>query len=123
MCGAVKFNLTEAPHRMMNCHCSMCRRQGGGPFITWAAFDDEAIRIEQGADLLKTIKSSSFAYQTFCQVCGSTISLNYYSQTGTTWLAGGGIEDDPGCCPDSHIMLNYKAPWHDLTENVLHRFP
>eukprot|EP00746_Dinoflagellata_sp_MGD_P043865 gnl/MRDRNA2_/MRDRNA2_206785_c0_seq1.p1 gnl/MRDRNA2_/MRDRNA2_206785_c0~~gnl/MRDRNA2_/MRDRNA2_206785_c0_seq1.p1 ORF type:complete len:212 (-),score=23.12 gnl/MRDRNA2_/MRDRNA2_206785_c0_seq1:38-673(-) len=123
LCGAIQFTVEEAPYRMMHCHCNMCKRQGGGAFITWAAFADHTIRYFSGEHIVKTYQSSTFGYRRFCPLCGSTISLNYHGQPGTTWLTAGSLEGDVGCCPDSHIMLNYKAPWYDLTEHVLHRFP
>lgn len=122
LCGAVRLLLTEAPHRMMHCHCSMCRRQSGGAFITWAAFDDSAIEVPSRGSYGRIYNSSEAAYRRFCPRCGSTLALNYYGQPGTTWLAAGAIDGDIGCCVDSHIMLNHKAPWFDLTEHVLHRF-
>ncbi|CAE7340591.1 NEK1 [Symbiodinium sp. CCMP2592] len=121
LCGAVRLRLQEPPIRLMHCHCSMCRRQGGGAFMTWAAYPDLAIEVLQGRRALRRFNSSDFASRTFCPKCGSTIALNYHGQLGTTWLAAGMIDGDIGCCPDSHIMLNYKAPWFDLTEHVLHR--
>ena len=105
---------------MMHCHCTMCRRQGGGAFITWAALPDAAV---DWAGEPQTFRSSDFAYRRFCPVCGSTIALNYHDQAGTTWFAAGLFNSSLGCCPDSHIMLNYRADWYDLTEHVLHRFP
>ena len=53
---------------------------------------------------------SGLAYQETIQDIGSTIALNYHDQLGTTWLAAGILDGDVGCCPDSHIMLNYKEP-------------
>mmetsp|Transcript_1897 Transcript_1897/g.4609 ORF Transcript_1897/g.4609 Transcript_1897/m.4609 type:complete len:144 (-) Transcript_1897:116-547(-) len=123
LCGAVRLRLLEPPLRMMHCHCSMCRRQGGGAFMTWAAYPDSAFEVLDGYGRMRKYNSSDFANRTFCPKCGSTISLNYFEQRGTTWLAAGLIDGDVGCCPDSHIMLNHKAPWFDLTENILHRFP
>mmetsp|Transcript_25417 Transcript_25417/g.64628 ORF Transcript_25417/g.64628 Transcript_25417/m.64628 type:complete len:200 (-) Transcript_25417:129-728(-) len=123
LCGAVRLRLAEPPIRMMHCHCSMCRRQAGGAFITWAAFNDDAIEAVGGAARTRTYNSSDFAYRRFCPRCGSTVALNYYAQPGTSWLAAGIIDGDVGCCPDSHIMLNHQASWYDLTEHVLHRFP
>ncbi|CAE7369368.1 unnamed protein product [Symbiodinium natans] len=106
--------------------CAIRRRlskQGGGAFMTWAAFPDSAIEVSQGRRAIRQFNSSDAANRTFCPKCGSTIALNYHSQPGTTWLAAGILDGDVGCCPDSHIMLNYKAAWFDLTEHVLHRFP
>eukprot|EP00439_Symbiodinium_sp_Y106_P082518 s1601_g21.t4 len=111
LCGSVRLRLQEPPIRLMHCHCSMCRRQGGGAFMTWAAYPDSAIEVLQGRRALRRFNSSDFANRTFCPKCGSTIALNYHGQLGTTWLAAGMIDGDIGCCPDSHIMLNYKAPW------------
>mmetsp|Transcript_138484 Transcript_138484/g.386306 ORF Transcript_138484/g.386306 Transcript_138484/m.386306 type:complete len:201 (+) Transcript_138484:26-628(+) len=122
LCGTVQIRIIDAPMRMMHCHCSMCRRQGGGAFITWAAFDDAALQLLNGTDVLRTYHSSSYGYRRFCPVCGSTISLNYHGQPGTIWLAAGTVEGSLGCCPDSHIMVRHKAPWFDLTEHVLYRY-
>ena len=62
LCGAVQFQLEEAPYRLMHCHCNMCKKQGGGAFITWAAFADHTIRYMTGESIIKTYQSSSFGY-------------------------------------------------------------
>lgn len=33
LCGGVRIELTDASPRVEICHCAMCRRWGGGPFM------------------------------------------------------------------------------------------
>lgn len=50
------------------CHCSMCRRWGGGPFL--AVHCDSSISIT-GSDAITVFQSSDWAERAFCQNCGS----------------------------------------------------
>ena len=89
-CGAVGLAVrhTRPPRRqfLQHCHCSMCRRAGGATLQTWVGFPKEAVRWEPG-DALRKVPSSAHAERGSCEVCGSSVTLEYRSQGDTTWLA------------------------------------
>ncbi len=68
-CGAVRFELADAPAWLTQCNCSLCRRTGG----LWAHAEEDRIRILCGPDATiayvwgdKTLATHS------CRVCGCT---------------------------------------------------
>ncbi len=68
LCGSVEFVISSEAKTFDSCHCSMCRRWGGGP-----AFAVEAVGgIEfKSRDFVKTYNSSEWAERGFCGNCGS----------------------------------------------------
>jgi hypothetical protein len=69
LCGAARFTATPENMTMDACHCSMCRRWGGGPamtvFCTDVQFEDESA--------VGVYVSSEWAERGFCKTCGSSL--------------------------------------------------
>ncbi|XSG82576.1 MAG: GFA family protein [Methyloligella sp. ZOD6] len=70
LCGAVRFSAEVSKKEIGCCHCSMCRRWGGGPVLSVMAdgpprFDDETA--------LGVYRSSEWGERLFCKICGSSI--------------------------------------------------
>ena len=73
LCGAVKFQILEAPAIVANCHCRMCQKQHGAPFATYLSFKKESLIYSAGFEQLKSYNSSSTIQRKFCSICGSNI--------------------------------------------------
>ena len=56
------------------CHCSMCRRQAGGPLFFSNAMKDKSFTLTKGADP-SIYPSSERAERAFCKVCGTFIYI------------------------------------------------
>lgn len=70
LCGAVRFSVDVSKKEIDCCHCSMCRRWGGGPALSVMAdgpprFDDETA--------LGVYRSSDWGERVFCKACGSSV--------------------------------------------------
>ncbi len=70
LCGAVRFSVTVTKKDIDCCHCSMCRRWGGGPALSVMAdgpprFEDETA--------LGVFKSSAWGERVFCRTCGTSV--------------------------------------------------
>ena len=70
LCGAVRFSVDVSKKEIDCCHCSMCRRWGGGPALSVMAdgppiFEDEAA--------LGVYRSSDWGERVFCRTCGSSV--------------------------------------------------
>ena len=69
VCGATQFEVQLRNHEVAACHCSMCRRQTGGPLMV---IDIEDIHfVDQ--QYLSVFNSSEWAERGFCIVCGTFI--------------------------------------------------
>ncbi len=68
LCGAVTIEIAPADRHIDACHCAMCRRWGGGAFLSTPAMRDIVIG---GGDNVVRYRSSDWAERGFCGRCGT----------------------------------------------------
>lgn len=68
LCGAVRVAAKTKSNSIGVCHCTMCRKWGGGPLF--AAECESAVDFE-GAEHISTFNSSEWAERGFCKKCGT----------------------------------------------------
>lgn len=73
LCGEVVFSISAQPQKVSHCHCTMCQKQHGAAFATYARFKRADITYIQGAQSLQSYRSSSDVERKFCMLCGSNI--------------------------------------------------
>ena len=111
LCGAVRYRAAGTPVRVTNCHCEMCRKAAGAPFVTWAEFPAEAVSFTAGAPAWHG--SSEAAERGFCAACGT--ALTFATIDGTTIDLTVATLDDPDALPpDDNIWTESKVPWVTL---------
>lgn len=69
LCGAIKFSVTHAEPEFGACHCRMCQRWAGGPFIATSA---SGVAFD-GEENLVRFRSSDWAERGFCGKCGTNL--------------------------------------------------
>jgi hypothetical protein len=109
-CGAVRFAVYAEPKRIGLCHCRMCQKAVGGPFVVLAEvpWDDFAWTRGQPA----SFQSSSRAARDFCAACGTPLS---YRQIGGSLIElTSGAFDDPGrIVPTHEVGVESQLDWVD----------
>ncbi len=68
LCGAVKITAKTVNKKLGACHCQMCRKWAGGPFL---ALDCGSEVSFQGEENIKVFDSSQWAERGFCKECGT----------------------------------------------------
>lgn len=68
LCGAISFTVIHMNDAVDACHCSMCRKWGGGPLMSVDCGTDV---IFDGAENISVYDSSAWAERGFCSKCGS----------------------------------------------------
>ena len=68
LCGQVEIQVKTMSFHVGACHCDMCRRWGGGPFMEVNCGSD--VNFSPLA-LIKTFSSSDWAERGFCVDCGT----------------------------------------------------
>jgi hypothetical protein len=116
LCGGVRYEINGALRNSGHCHCSMCRRQHGAAFGTYAEFNPGEFRWVSGEDLLSVHESSPGAGWYFCRACGSSLAATDSGELNTVML--GTVEGDPGVRPGEHIFVGSKAPWHEIIDSL-----
>ena len=47
-CGRIRYEVAGTPFHETNCHCSICRRTTGAPFVTWFSVRPPEFRLVSG---------------------------------------------------------------------------
>lgn len=68
LCRGIELTATVSSH-LDACHCEMCRRWSGGPFLGLKA--GQSMRIGDQQSLLSVFGSSEWAERGFCSRCGT----------------------------------------------------
>ena len=116
LCGKVRYEITGHLFDSTHCHCSMCRRQHGAVFATYADFDPDEFRWSAGEELVKTYATETGEGWCFCSECGSSLAGSEKGRVTSITL--GTVKGDPGIKPESHIFVGSKARWHDIDDEL-----
>ncbi len=116
LCGRVRYEVTGPLFDADHCHCSMCRRQHGAAFATYAEFNPDDFKWVVGEDDVKVYEPSAGGGWWFCSHCGSSLAGSDKGRIHTVTL--GSVDGDPGIRPGSHIFVGSKAQWHDINDDL-----
>ena len=116
LCGKVRYEISSDLFDVSHCHCSMCRRQHGAAFATYADFNPDDFKWTAGADLVTVYEPPPGGGWCFCRECGS--SLAGTDQGKVTSITVATVEGDPGIKPEWHIFVGSRASWHEITDDL-----
>jgi hypothetical protein len=110
-CGAVRYRLAATPKGASICHCRMCQKAGGAPYMAFAPVKTRDFAVTRGA--LAIFKSSDIAERGFCANCGTP--LTYRNVTGSSISVTICSLDDPNAVPpESQLGEESAVAWvHD----------
>jgi GNAT superfamily N-acetyltransferase len=118
LCGAVRYRVAAAPLEVVHCHCSLCRRATGAPFVTWATFAATAFSLTAGAPVER--RSTPGAVRTHCAACGTALTFREDARPGSVDVTVGSLDDPEALPPTGHIWVSRRLSWLDL-DDVLPR--
>jgi len=74
LCGEVTYQLLSEPKKVSHCHCTMCQKQHGAAFATYASLPKDQLVYLSGLESLTEYKNTCDSIvRKFCKVCGSNI--------------------------------------------------
>ena len=118
LCGAVHIKATKMSKHVGACHCGMCRKWGGGPFMEVDCGTDV---IFTGEDSISVFDSSKWAQRGFCSQCGS--HLFYRLKDTGQYMIPVGLFADNAFVFDHQVFVDKKPSYYrfanktkDLTE-------
>jgi hypothetical protein len=114
LCGDVAWETEGEPERVMNCHCSRCRRGRGTAHATNAFYPVAKFRwIREGQRSSYPLPGAKFFTQDFCSRCGGLVA-RVIGDTGRVLVPCGALDNDPRKAPAGHIFVANKAPWFTI---------
>lgn len=108
LCGAVKISAKTMSNKVGACHCSMCQKWTGGPFMAIDCGTDVSI---QGEENVTIFNSSEWGERGFCKKCGS--NLFYRLKHDNKYILPVGLFDGAeGLIFDHQIFIDEKPEYY-----------
>jgi hypothetical protein len=110
LCGQIEFEIVGVVPKLYQCHCSLCRKQGGASSNTAAIIAKENLRWLAGQEQISSwVKDTGFRSD-FCSKCGSPVP-NPLRSTPYYWVPAGLLDGSVQLKVRAHLYVGSKASW------------
>lgn len=115
LCGQIAVNIQLEQIQMGACHCSICRKWGGGPFMTVHYAQPLTF---SGEEYMAIYRSSAWAERGFCKQCGTHL---FYRLINTTdyylpiWL----FDNTTNVIFVSQVYIDNKPEYYQFSNQTL----
>lgn len=117
LCGEVRYEFDRPGKRMLNCHCSRCRRSRSSAHSTQLFLDADQFRWLAGEQLIDRYEMPDAGFApSFCHECGSLVPRVW--ESGNVSIPVGTLDDDPGMRPECHIFVASKSRWFEISDDL-----
>jgi len=114
LCGAVKIKATDVGKDVGACHCKMCRRWGGGPFMEIECGKNVVFK---GEENIAVYNSSDWAERGFCRQCGTHLFYRF-KKTGHHGIPIGVFGDDPALSFEHQVFIDEKPSFYAFSNKT-----
>jgi hypothetical protein len=118
LCGKLCFSVPLPTLWVAHCHCTLCQKNSGAAFVTWAGFQEQDVQIDDSNQTLKWFSATENAYRGFCKECGSTIFFKSARWPGELHITVVNIHETLDCLPQVHVHWDSHQPWIDLADEL-----
>ena len=115
LCGYIRYRIQATAKDETHCHCTLCRRATGAPFVSWATFPKDKVQFNRTP---KTYRSSPIATRGFCPNCGTQLTFQNddYPEELDMTIASFDHPDD--LSPKDHLWTENKINWIHLDDGL-----
>ena len=107
-CGAVRYELLVRPQHAGICHCRMCQRASGQPFMAFAGVKYDELRWTRGRPSL--FASSNIVERGFCGQCGTPLTYRRFAGD-SIGVTIGSLDDPEAVRPMRQLGLESALSW------------
>ena len=104
-CGAVRYGLASLPVRANICHCRMCQKAGGAPFMAFAAAHSAGFLLSRGAPAL--FASSDLVERGFYAACGTPLTY-HLKDSDTISVTIASLDDPARFAPEKQLGIETR---------------
>ena len=115
-CGAVRYQAEGAPFHETLCHCSICRRTSGAPFVAWASFPRAGFCFTSGSPA--RIRSSPVACRSFCASCGTPLVFEHDELPDELDITLCSLDEPESIQPRDHTYVRSTLRWADSLDGL-----
>jgi len=114
LCGAVKVTAKTKSDHIGACHCSMCRKWGGGPLLAVECQSDVSL---EGLEHISTYDSSEWAERGFCKTCGTHLFYRL-KEGGHYAIPVGLLDDEDQWTLSEQIFIDQKPSFYSFSQKT-----
>lgn len=118
LCERIRFELRMPSKWVAHCHCTLCRRAHGAPFVTWVGVKADHFQLTAGEDLLGSYASTPEARRRFCKNCGSPLFFESSKWPDEVHIAVAHLKDRLDKSPKAHVYYDCKAEWIEVNDGL-----
>jgi hypothetical protein len=111
-CGWIRYEAAGTPFHETNCHCSICRKTSGAPFVTWFSVPRSEFRLVCGEPV--RFKSSPEARRSFCPRCGTPLTFEHQDFPDEIDVTTCSLDHPKLVPPKDHTWTSSKVGWLKL---------
>ena len=113
LCGAVRYQSTTAPTYASYCHCTMCQKASGAPFMGFVEVAPDAM--DWVGDAPQIYQSSPGVIRRFCGTCGSQQS---FEAEGVVFVTLGSLDTPDQVAVQCHTYVASRLPGITLADGL-----
>lgn len=112
LCGAVHYEIRGPVNRTSSCYCTMCQKQHGAAFATYAVVASADFSYTRGADQVKLFASSPAVERCFCHNCGSNLTWQYVAHRERIGVTLGTFDTPYEGTVHEAVCAESRAAWN-----------
>jgi hypothetical protein len=109
-CGNIRYEITLAEYPVASCHCSMCRKTSGAPYVAWLIVPKTSFNYT-GSSSLSELKSSEGGRRSFCNQCGTPVTCVNAAHPDIIDVTVGSLDEPGGFKPTMQAFEDSRLPW------------
>ncbi|MCL4157829.1 UNVERIFIED_CONTAM: hypothetical protein GTU68_063680 [Idotea baltica] len=114
LCGQVKFTVANGSNSVGACHCGICRKWAGGPFMAIDCGTDVSFF---NLDNISVYSSSEWAERGFCKNCGSHLFYRL-KESLQTFIPAGLFDNTDQFVFDHQVFVDNKPHYYDFANDT-----
>jgi hypothetical protein len=108
-CGTTRYQIDGTPFHATNCHCSICRRTTGAPFVTWFSVRIGEFGFVSGKPA--RFKSTEKGIRSFCPRCGTQLTFENSDFPEEIDVTTASLDDPNGVPPRDNVWMSSRVGW------------
>jgi hypothetical protein len=114
LCGAVRFKTNSSEHGFGACHCTMCRKWSGGPFMEVECGSQVEF---EGKEFISVYAASSIAERGFCKRCGTHLFMRAIKDNAYG-IPPGLFDDDAEMVFERQVFIDKKPSYYGFGDDT-----
>ena len=115
-CGWIRYETEATPFDETNCHCSICRRTTGAPFVAWFSVPRSQFRLVCGEPT--RFRSTTKGTRSFCPQCGTQLTFEHEDFLDEIDVTTCSLDEPERMPPRDHSHTSSKLSWVKLADQL-----